>query len=50
MATDYENKRTLESGNTILSNEELAEWNKAGIGPNPRILVASERTDPAFHV
>ena len=50
MGSDEENKKTLESGNTILSNEELKEWNKAGIGPNPRILVASEHTDPAFHV
>jgi hypothetical protein len=25
-------------------------WNEAGVGEHPRILVASERTDPAFHV
>ena len=40
---------TLESPRTILSNEELAIWNEKGLGPNPRILAASERTDPVFH-
>jgi hypothetical protein len=45
-----EDKDVISSKNTILSNEELAIWNKAGLGPMPRILVASERTDPAFHV
>lgn len=39
----------ISSDKTILSNEELAVWNKDGIGPKPRILVASEHTDPAFH-
>ena len=42
-------RATLESDKTILSNEELAVWNKAGVGDNPRILVASEHSDPAFH-
>ena len=45
-----EDKQVLNSKKTILSNEELAVWNEAGVGENPRILVASERTDPAFHV
>lgn len=45
-----EDKQVLNSKKTILSNEELAIWNEAGVGENPRILVASERTDPAFHV
>lgn len=46
-ASPLEAKSTLESEKTILSNEELAEWNKAGI-TNPKILVASEHSDPAF--
>ena len=45
-----ESQQTLESEKTILSNEELSYWNKQGVGENPRILVASEYTDPAFHV
>lgn len=45
-----ESVRTVESGKTILSNAELTYWNKNGVGPNPRILTASEHTDPAFHV
>lgn len=48
--TAEEDKKVIESSNTILSNEELSIWNKEGVGENPRILVASERTDPAFHV
>jgi len=48
-ATHEEELATLNSGKTILSNEELAAWNKNGVGKNPRILVATERTDPAFH-
>lgn len=47
-ASEKEEQDTIESNKTILSNEELAEWNKQGVGPNPRILVADERTDPAF--
>ena len=46
-ASPLEAKSTMESEKTILSNEELAEWNKAGI-TNPKILVASEHSDPAF--
>lgn len=42
-------RATLESDKTILSNEELAVWNEAGVGDNPRILVATEHSDPAFH-
>lgn len=45
-----ESRATLESARTILSNEELALWNKNGITGIPRILTASEHTDPAFHV
>ena len=46
-ASPLEAKATLESKKTILTNEELADWNAQGI-TNPRILVASEHTDPAF--
>lgn len=46
-ASPLEAKATLESEKTILTNEELAEWNKVGI-TNPKILVASEHSDPAF--
>lgn len=42
-------KGVLNSQKTILSNEELLYWNEQGLGEQPRILVASERTDPAFH-
>lgn len=45
-----ETKEILDSPKTILSNEELKYWNEKGVGNNPRILVASEKTDPAFHV
>lgn len=45
-----ESQQTIESEKTILSNEELKYWNKQGVGEAPRILVASEHTDPAFHV
>ena len=40
----------VSSNKTILSNEELQQWNEAGLGEKPRILVASEHTDPVFHV
>ena len=40
----------VSSNKTILSNEELQQWNEAGLGKKPRILVASEHTDPVFHV
>ena len=43
-------QKVLNSKNTILSNEELKYWNSQGVGENPRILVGSERSDPAFHV
>lgn len=46
-ASPLQAKATLESEKTILTNEELASWNEQGI-VNPRILVADERTDPAF--
>ena len=49
-ATSEEEIETIQSDKTILSNEELAYWNANGVGEKPRILVASERTDPAFHV
>ena len=45
-----ESVATIESEKTILSNEELAYWNEKGVGSFPRILTASEHTDPAFHV
>lgn len=48
--TAEESKKVLESDKTILSNDELKYWNEQGVGKNPRILVASEHTDPAFHV
>ena len=44
-----ESEKTISSEKTILSNEELKYWNKNGLGSMPRILVGSERTDPAFH-
>lgn len=40
----------VSSNKTILSNEELQQWNEVGLGEKPRILVASEHTDPVFHV
>ena len=40
----------INSDKTILSNEELKYWNEKGVGEMPRILTASEHTDPAFHV
>ena len=45
-----ESEKILSSERTILSNEELKYWNEQGVGKMPRILVGSERTDPAFHV
>ena len=48
-ATPEESAETISSQKTILSNEELQYWNSQGVGEMPRILVASERTDPAFH-
>ena len=45
-----ESEKIISSEKTILSNEELKYWNKNGLGSMPRILVGSERTDPAFHV
>lgn len=49
-ANSKESKDTISSDRTILSNEELKYWNEQGVGEMPRILTASERTDPAFHV
>lgn len=49
-ASQQESVETIQSEKTILSNEELRHWNEHGVGTMPRILVASERTDPAFHV
>lgn len=55
-------EQVLNSSNTILSSSEVADWNKDkrfqdSKDPNlkdgfkyPRILAASESTDPAFHV
>ena len=48
--TPQEEKETLSSKRTILSNEELKYWNENGVGEMPRILVATERTDAAFNV
>lgn len=48
--TPQESEQLISSEKTILSNEELQYWNEQGIGKMPRILVGSERTDPAFHV
>lgn len=45
-----ESEEIISSQKTILSNEELRYWNENGVGDMPRILSASERTDPAFHV
>lgn len=45
-----ESEKILSSERTILSNKELKYWNEQGVGKMPRILVGSERTDPAFHV
>ena len=44
-----ESQQIINSDRTILSNEELAYWNKEGLGEMPRILVGSEHSDPAFH-
>lgn len=49
-ADKVESENTISSDRTILTNEELKYWNEQGVGEKPRILVASERTDPAFHV
>lgn len=49
-ASAKESEQTINSKKTILSNEELKYWNENGVDDMPRILVASERTDPAFHV
>ena len=43
-----QSKQVLESDRTILSNEELKYWNEHGIEGKPRILVASEHTDPVW--
>ena len=48
--TSQESEGIISSEKTILSNEELKYWNEKGLGKMPRILVGSERTDPAFHV
>lgn len=48
--TQEEAIQVLNSKRTILSNAELANWNAQGLGAQPRILVASEHSDPAFHV
>ena len=45
-----ESEKILSSPKTILSNEELKYWNENGVQGYPRILVASERSDPAFNV
>ncbi len=46
-------RETLSSERTILSSEELDRWNERwnaeGKPGKPRILTASEHTDPAFH-
>lgn len=46
-------RETLSSERTILSSEELDRWNEKwnaeGKPGKPRILTASEHTDPAFH-
>lgn len=46
-------RETLSSDRTILSSEELDRWNEKwnaeGKPGKPRILTASEHTDPAFH-
>ncbi len=47
---EKQSEEVISSEKTILSNEELKYWNEQGVGPMPRILVGSERTDPAFHV
>lgn len=47
-STASESAAVIESDRTILSNEELRIWNEKGIA-RPKILAASERTDPAFH-
>ena len=44
-----ESQATISDGRTILSNEELKYWNENGVGEFPRILTASEHSDPAFH-
>lgn len=43
-----QSKQVLESDRTILSNEELKYWNEHGVKGKPRILVASEHTDPVW--
>lgn len=43
-----QSKRVLESDKTILSNAELKYWNEHGVEGKPRILVASEHTDPVW--
>ena len=45
-----QSQTVISSNKTILSNDELKYWNSKGVGEEPRILVASEHSDPAFHV
>ena len=45
-----QSQMVVSSDKTILSNDELKYWNEHGVGEMPRILTASEHTDPAFHV
>ena len=47
--TLQQSEQVLNSEKTILSNAELKIWNEQGI-TNPRILTASEHSDPVFHV
>ena len=44
-----EAKEVMSSDKTILSNDELDYWNAQGVTGKPRILVASEHSDPAFY-
>ena len=44
-----EAKEVMSNDKTILSNDELTYWNEHGVTGKPRILVASEHSDPAFY-
>ena len=44
-----EAEEVMSSDKTILSNNELKYWNEHGVTGKPRIIVASEHTDPAFY-
>ena len=44
-----EAKEVMSSDKTILSNDELKYWNEHGVTGKPRIMVASEHSDPAFY-